>query len=289
MTATPSIRDHYAALLRKYRKVRGGECVPAYRMRSRPQTRGCGTVDRLAKHGLRQITPVSYRFSIRHSPAWLKRELESPEKSFVLMKFPKRTPSTSGNQVTDAFSRDGQGSGIDWGSITQVIVDQYGGRLELLQHILQNPESKRNVTEQVAEVRSQILIVLTPYMFTSAIPPNPTDPVDWSWIDPVVKHRASTHTARAQEALITRQEKVIKEAVEEVLYRICSILGDIWMGAFDSAEADVEELERFLRKWQSNISELMDWLDWSMWLKCDPACGPEVSSRLVLLTGSLNQ
>ena len=201
-----------------------------------------------------------------------------PREEFRLDKISEADSKYVRDQVTDVFTRDGQGSGIDWGSITQVIVDRYSGRLELLRHILQNPESKRNVTEQVAEARSQVLIMLTPYMITSAIPPNPTGPVDRSWIDPVVKHCASTHTAWAREALLTWQEKVIKEAVEEVLSRICRVLGDLWVDAFDSTEASVEELDRFLRKWQLNIIELMDWLDWSIWLRCDPACGPEVGS-----------
>ena len=182
------------------------------------------------------------------------------------------------DQLANIFTRDGQGSGIDWGSITQVIVDRYGGHLELLQHTLRNPESKRNVTEQAAEARSQVLIMLTPYMLTSAIPPNPTGPVERSWIDPVVKHCASTHIAWVPEILFTPQEKVIKRAVEEVLSEICRVLGDIWADAFDSEGASVKELERFLRKWGSVISELMDWLEWSVWLKCDPACEPEVSS-----------
>ena len=182
------------------------------------------------------------------------------------------------DQVADIFTREGHGSGIDWESIAQVIVDRYGRRLELLRHILQNPESNRNATEQVAEARSQVLIMLTPYMLVSAIPPDPTGPVDRSWVDPIVKHCASTHTAWAPEALLTPQERVIKGAVEEVLFRICSVLGDIWVDAFGSEEADVEELEEFLVQWESDISGLMDWLDWSIWLRCDPGCGPEVSS-----------
>ena len=182
------------------------------------------------------------------------------------------------DQVADIFTREGHGSGIDWESIAQVIVDRYGRRLELLRHILQNPESNRNATEQVAEARSQVLIMLTPYMLVSAIPPDPTGPVDRSWVDPIVKHCASTHTAWAPEALLTPQERVIKGAVEEVLFRICSVLGDIWVDAFGSEEADVEELEEFLVRWESDISGLMDWLDWSIWLRCDPGCGPEVSS-----------
>ena len=190
------------------------------------------------------------------------------------------------NQLAEIFTRGGQGSGIDWGSITQVIVDRYGGHLELLRHILRNPESKRNVTEQVAEARSQVLIMLTPYMLVSAIPPNPTGPVDRSWIDPIVKHCASTHTAWAPVNSLTPQEKMIKGAVEEVLSEICGVLGDIWVDAFDSEETDVEELEQFLGKWESDITGLMDWLEWSVWLKCDPGCGPEVSSLLVVLVVS---
>ena len=208
----------------------------------------------------------------------IEARVGKPREEFRLDKISEADSKYVRDQVTDVFTRDGQGSGIDWGSITQVIVDRYGGRLELLRHILQNPESKRGVTEQVAEARSQVLIMLTPYMITSAIPPNPTGPVDRSWIDPVVKHCASTHTAWAREALLTWQEKVIKEAVEEVLSRICRVLGGLWVDAFDSTEAGVEEHERFLRKWQLNIIELMDWLDWSIWLRCDPACGPEVGS-----------
>ena len=205
-----------------------------------------------------------------------------PREEFRLNKISEADTQYVLDQITDIFTRDGQGSGIDWGSITQVIVDRYAGRLELLQHILQNPESKRNVTEKVAEARSQVLIMLSPYMLTSAIPPNPIGPVDPSWIDPVVKHCASTHTARVSKALLTPQENVIKEAVEEVLSQICGVLGDIWVDAFDSEEAGVKELERFLGKWQSDISELMVWLDWSIWLKCNPGCGPEVSSQPIL-------
>ena len=183
-------------------------------------------------------------------------------------------------QLGEMFTRTGQGSGIDWGSITQVIVDRYGERLELLQHILKNLESKRNVSEQVAEVRSQTLIMLMPYMLVSAVPLNPVGPVDPSWINPVANHWASTHTAWGPETSLTPQENIIKAAVEEVLSRICGVLGSIWLDAFDSEKSDVRDLERFLKKWRSDISQLMDWLDWSIWLKCEPACGIEVGTWL---------
>ena len=181
-------------------------------------------------------------------------------------------------QLNEMFTRTGQGSGIDWGSITQVIVDRYGARLELLRHILKNPQSKRNVSEQVAEARSQTLIMLMPYMLVSAVPLNPIGPVDPSWVNPIVNHCASTHTAWGPETLLTPQEKIIKAAVEEVLLRICGALGSIWLDAFDSEKSSVRELERFLEKWRSDITQLMDWLDWPIWLKCEPACGIEVGT-----------
>jgi len=45
--------------------------------------------------------------------------------------------------------------------------------------------------------------------------------------------------------------------------------------AFDSENVGVKELARYLEKWQSDITKLMDWLDWAIWLRCNPACGPE--------------
>lgn len=178
--------------------------------------------------------------------------------------------------MADIFTRSGQGSGIDWGSITKVIADRYGKRLELLRHILQNPEPKRDVTEQVVEARSQTLIMLTPYMLVSSIPSNPTGPVDPSWINPVVENCTSTHTASVPEIWLTPQENLIKAAVEEVLSKICGALGGIWVDAFDSEKTGVRDLELFLKKWRSDIIQLMDWLDWPIWLKCEPACGAEL-------------
>ena len=130
--------------------------------------------------------------------------------------------------------------------------------------------------------------MLTPYMLVSAIPPNPIGPADRSWIGPVVKHCASIHATWAPANMLTSQEMVVKGAVEEVLFEICSVLGDIWVDAFDSEGSGIGELEWFLGKWESDISELMDWLEWSVWLKCDPICGPEVSSWFALLIGLLS-
>ncbi|KAG1887216.1 hypothetical protein F4604DRAFT_1720766 [Suillus subluteus] len=34
-----------------------------------------------------------------------------------------------------------------------------------------------------------------------------------------------------------------------------------------------------MNDWRQDIQKLMSWLDWSVWIKCRPACGPEVGSK----------
>lgn len=177
------------------------------------------------------------------------------------------------NQLVDIFSRTGEGSGIDWSSIVHVVIERYSARLELVQHLLNS--TSRNATEQAAQVRSQILIMLTPYMLVDAIPSNETTP-DPSWINPVVNHCASTLTAWAPVDTLERQELVVKQAIEEVLHEICQVLGDVWVDAFDVEAAPIEKTQRLLAKWTRDIDDLMNWLEWSVWDTCKPGCGPEV-------------
>ena len=38
----------------------------------------------------------------------------------------------------------------------------------------------------------------------------------------------------------------------------------------------VAEVAQVHIKWTEDLDRLMAWLDWSVWVKCDPECGPEV-------------
>jgi hypothetical protein len=180
------------------------------------------------------------------------------------------------DQLADIFTRDGEGSGIDWGSVANIVVKRYSGRLKLTRHLLE-PSQARNVTEQAHQVRAQVLTMLTPYMLVAAIPPNATHIPDRSWISPVVGQCAFSLTAWASADILTRQEKVVKHAIEEVQHEICRVLGEIWLGAFDIERATPAETRPLLVKWSKYIDGLMTWLDWSVWDACKPECGPEVS------------
>lgn len=175
-------------------------------------------------------------------------------------------------EVLDVFSRSAKGSGMDWKSIMHVVIERYGDRIELLDHLLRHPGS-RNTTEQALQVRTQVLIMLTPYMLADAV--TFSDSGSRDWIAPIAKQCASTFTAWVP-STITREEIVIKGAIEEVLHEICRVLSDIWLDAFEVESANIESTNAFMFKWKRDVAELMAWLGWSVWDKCNPACSFEV-------------
>jgi hypothetical protein len=40
---------------------------------------------------------------------------------------------------------------------------------------------------------------------------------------------------------------------------------------------DAAQIVRLMDSWRQELSALMKWLDWSVWVRCRPACGPEVN------------
>lgn len=193
--------------------------------------------------------------------------------------------------IADVYTRNQTGSGIDWGSITKVVVDRYGERLKLVRHLLEHRGS-RNISEQARQVRTQVLIMLTPYMLAEAIPAS--DSGSRSWIAPIANHCATTVTSWAPADSMTREEWVIKDAIDQILHEICRVISDIWVDAFDVEAASIHQTTQYLTKWKRDVEELMGWLDWSMWNTCSPACGPEVRTtssflyqELTITTGAL--
>jgi hypothetical protein len=155
-------------------------------------------------------------------------------------------------------------------------VKRYSGRLKLTQHPLKPLES-RNITKQAAHIRVQVLTMLTPYMLVSSIPTNTTDIYDRSWIAPVVNQCASTLTSWAPLENLTRQELVIKRAIEEVQGEICRVLGD----AFGVEDASIDDTRLLLAKLSKDINRLMEWLDWSVRDEYSPGYEPKVCIILI--------
>ena len=188
------------------------------------------------------------------------------------------------DELQDVLVRDpaDAGSGIDWGSVTHVIVERYGGRLELLNHIL-DPKSFPNITHRAAIAREQLLIMLNPYLLVHAVPALGADPVaNTSWAMPIAQRCARTQTLYVPLGQLTKQERRILDAIEDVLHEICRVLTSMWIDAFDIEVASEEHASMAVQSWRQSVQDLMTWLDWSVWVGCNPACGMEVRVKIVI-------
>ncbi|VDC01510.1 unnamed protein product [Peniophora sp. CBMAI 1063] len=179
-------------------------------------------------------------------------------------------------EVTQVWDDSGR-SGVDWGSITHVVIERYAQRLELLAHTLSNA-SYPGSRERAAKARAQVLMMLAPYFTTADSPRDDEAAADKAWLAPVVQRCSTTHTFGIPAGLLTPQERLIHGAVEDVTHEICRRLGRMFHAAFDVENAQlgektVEDVVHFMR---SEVDALMEWLDWTaVWLKCRPECSIE--------------
>ena len=178
----------------------------------------------------------------------------------------------------------GQSSGTDWATLIQVLVDRYAGRLAVTRHLLNLPVSTaEHLLDLADKVQTQLRIMLTPYLLVST---TPTGGIDMDWVIPVYKLCATTHTRGLPSVrhTMTDSEKLLLRAVRGTNREICRVITRMWaagvhMGidaSTDMGRPVVAKVERVWRAWGEDMNRLVDWLDWSVWVKCEPECGPEV-------------
>ena len=171
------------------------------------------------------------------------------------------------------LTRDQGGrSDIDWASITRVVTERYAERLDYLQFLLSPNAKSTNAAEQAAHARVQLLIMLMPYITTADVPEQLPASANTSWAAPVVRRCAMTQTSHIPLGMLTPQEARIYAAVENTLHEICRRLMLVWMEFFDVEGSDETTSERAIEVGRRHVDELMDWLDWSVWVECRPAC-----------------
>ncbi|KZT04746.1 uncharacterized protein LAESUDRAFT_784406 [Laetiporus sulphureus 93-53] len=96
------------------------------------------------------------------------RSLIEPRRSrqredYRLLNISKKDIAAAQMEVDHVLRRDsGAGSGFDWQSLAQVIQDRFSDRLPYLHYLLRQPIT--NASEQVADVRQQLIVSLIPYM-----------------------------------------------------------------------------------------------------------------------------
>jgi len=196
-------------------------------------------------------------------------------------------------KLTEIVSRpDSMGSIIDWKTLIRDIVDRYANRLELMHYLLNFTTSdSQELLQRAKLVQTQLRVMLTPYLLHSTVIPNPSTSGinDSHWAYPIFKQCATAYISDiiAQIPLMTSSEHLLLNAVQEVTKEICRVTTKMWSAGvlsgldtlFKVEPSSALDATPLLGGWSADTQKLMSWLDWSLWIKCQPACGPEVKQR----------
>ncbi|KIK40115.1 hypothetical protein CY34DRAFT_13942 [Suillus luteus UH-Slu-Lm8-n1] len=191
-------------------------------------------------------------------------------------------------RLIEVITRPDPGSGIDWKTLTHVIVDRYADRLELMQHLLNFTSSdSQELLQRAKLVQIQLRIMFTPYLLDDiAVPSAGASGVgDLQWASPIFRHCATTHTTviKNQMPSMTPSERLLLKAIEDTTREICRVTTNMWAVGVLSGLDDLFPIKlngepnvaQMMIDWRRDIQKLMSWLDWSIWIKCQPACAPE--------------
>lgn len=182
-------------------------------------------------------------------------------------------------EAHSVLTRERQLPKVNWKTLFQSVLDRYADRLEDLRYILRRGND--NPVETVAAARQKLLIMISPYLVlpqankhtvrsdqATLRKPGPDD----DWFERIYQACASYATAGILErGHLTEQETMLAGSIDKVQAEICATLTNIWSTAFDSEERSAYA-EKMVIEWRREVEKLMNWLDWHMWVKCDPPC-----------------
>jgi len=187
-------------------------------------------------------------------------------------------------------------SGIDWMTLIHVITDRYTERLELVQYLINSTDNAdhESLLEYAKKTQVELEVMLRPYILSNiTLLAEGTGATSLNWARPVFRLCATTHIRGLDTKAMTDSEKLLLNAVRETTREICRVITGMWasgvlagiderLGGRES-ELDIEAVRVLTKTWKNDINGLMQWLDWNMWVKCRPACGPEVRMRSCFL------
>ena len=175
------------------------------------------------------------------------------------------------SDVAEVLTRDSSKrlSGVDWQALARVLQDRFADRLPFVRHLAH--QTYTNATEQAVAVRREVLISLLPYMSRDQVGLP-------GWYAHMAGACATRYTSHLSVSKFTKQEHVLYSATREVLHEICRVYTDVWRDAFDVEEHNAEIAAQRLEKWRHDFDGLIQWLDWPLWMGCDPGCGVDVGA-----------
>ncbi|KAF5341943.1 hypothetical protein D9611_001255 [Ephemerocybe angulata] len=189
------------------------------------------------------------------------------------------------SRLDDVLSSTGKeqvGSGVDWTSLIRVIIHRHADRLEILRYMLNSTDEE--VAKTLADIHDYTTSMLDPYILHGVRPINASS-ASIEWAAPIFEVCASTHTKIISTTLkskLTYSETLILGAVDGVLHEICRVVVGIWAEGvvLQLPGAESRPAEDVITDWSARVDKLMKWLDWSVWVKCNPGCSFEETCYL---------
>ncbi|KAG2352831.1 hypothetical protein BDR07DRAFT_801102 [Suillus spraguei] len=181
-------------------------------------------------------------------------------------------------------------SGIDWKTVLRVVVDRYASRLEMMEYLLNMTLDDRSIFNHAQQVQRRLRTVLLPYTVFAARPSNlnASGNATSSWAAPVFRECATSHTAsiaaHGATLMLSDSERLLLQAVRETTREICRIITKMWASGMmvgvdpfypPEQHPEVDLIHTLMDEWKEDVSRLISWLDWSVWVKCRPACSIE--------------
>ncbi|KAJ7771744.1 hypothetical protein B0H16DRAFT_1685644 [Mycena metata] len=193
-------------------------------------------------------------------------------------------------EVDEALARSAagdRGSGFDWGSAARGIVEYWGDRVSHMHAYLvnaSNPDS--NATASLPAIRTLAYTLLNPYMQPGLMPnasgwdlffglPSTVVPSSFAFSANITALERCMYQATSflSQLRTTPQESLLQNSIESVLSRLCNEFGVIFAQSFNLTEADSDTVHRsFIQQWTRSVEHLMQWLDWTVWLRCENVC-----------------
>ncbi|PCH38451.1 hypothetical protein WOLCODRAFT_136288 [Wolfiporia cocos MD-104 SS10] len=202
----------------------------------------------------------------------------------------------------------GRGSGLDWGMLARDVVEKWASRIVQLREFLGNASAvlntsaEVNTTETLAAVRRLTYSPLNLYMDTGSASnssawdsfvgmdvPVEVDSSSRPWPhhpSPPPHPVATANTSALRRCMYsatgflndprvhkTAQEVLLQTSIETVMQRLCMDYGMVFIESMDADDqAERNAVKNLVDSWEARVMELIQWLDWTEWLRCDEVC-----------------
>lgn len=175
----------------------------------------------------------------------------------------------------------GSGSGMDWSSLSNNMVEYWSSRIAHIQFLLTNITNTTNTIQTIWSITHSLV---APYTDTG----NAQNTSSWDlFFGQKDKMGLSAFDLCSSEStgflqgnpMMTEQEELLRSCIYTIQHRLCADLGTIFVSSShkNSTMSDMQA-------WLGRINTSLEWLDWPIYARCEDVCARDVSSRSYSLT-----